>query len=133
VYRHANAAAVPYRSARKLCPDSKLFKSIQTPHACLTYFHLRKTSVVCVLEDMLTSFPYISIVFFSVKTLLFPDAYFIFLQLLTSVHDSFWCFFLSFFPFFRHLRLSFVVFTNKGISLSDFVSITAYYFRFDIF
>jgi len=47
------------------------------PTACLTYFHLRRTSVVCVLDDTVTSFPYVSIV--SVKTLLFPDAYFIFL------------------------------------------------------
>jgi len=51
---------------------------------------------------------------------LFPDAYFmfIFLQLLTSVYDLwFWCFSLSFpFSFFQHLRLSFVVFTNKEMS-----------------
>jgi len=54
--------------------DSKLFKSIQSPShgptACLTHFHLRRTSVVCVLEDMVTPFPYVSIVF--AKTLLFP-------------------------------------------------------------
>jgi len=31
--------------------------------ACLTYFHLRRNSVVCVLEDMVTSFVYVSIVF----------------------------------------------------------------------
>jgi len=30
------------------------------PTACLTYFHLRRTSVVCVLEDMVTSFSYVS-------------------------------------------------------------------------
>jgi len=47
------------------------------PTACLTYFHLRRTSVVCVLEHMVTSFQYVSRV--SVKTLLFPDAYFVFL------------------------------------------------------
>jgi len=42
--------------------------------ACLTYFHLRRTSVVYILEDMVTSFPYISIVF--VKKI-FPTLYFI--------------------------------------------------------
>ena len=57
--------------------DSKLFKSIQSrPTACLTYIRLRRTSAVCVLEDMVTFFSHVSIVF--VKTLLFPDAYFIF-------------------------------------------------------
>jgi len=51
--------------------DSKQFKSIQSPsHCCLTYFHLRRTSVVCVLEDMVTSFPYVSIV--SVKNSFIP-------------------------------------------------------------
>ena len=53
---------------------SRVYKA--RPTACLTYFHLRRTSVVCVLEDMVTCFPYVSIV--SVKTLLFHDAYFIF-------------------------------------------------------
>jgi len=47
---------------------SRVYKA--RPTACLTYFHLRRTSVVCVLEDMVTSFPYVSIVF--AKTLLFP-------------------------------------------------------------
>jgi len=55
---------------------SRVYKA--RPIACLAYFHLRRTSVVCVLEDIVTSFPYV-IVYFFVKTLLFPDAYFIFL------------------------------------------------------
>jgi len=32
------------------------------PTACLAYFHLRRNSVVCVIEDMVTSFPNVSIV-----------------------------------------------------------------------
>jgi len=52
---------------------SRVYKA--RPTACLTYFHPRRTSAVCVLEDMVTSFPYVSTVF--VKKL-FPDAYFIF-------------------------------------------------------
>ena len=93
---------------------SRVYKA--RPTACLTYFHLRRTSVVCVLEDMVTSVPYVSIVF--VETLLFPDVYFIFLQLSTLVYDlCFWCF--SFFRCFQHLRLSSVVFfTNREISSS---------------
>ena len=47
---------------------SRVYKA--RPTACLTHFHLRRTSVVCVLEDMVTPFPYVSIVF--AKTLLFP-------------------------------------------------------------
>ena len=68
--------------------DSKQFKSIQSPsHCCLTYFHLRRTSVVCVLEDMVTSFPYVSIV--SVKNSFIPPMLISFLQLFTLVCDSF--------------------------------------------
>ena len=69
---------------------------------------------LCVLEEMITYFPYVSIVF--VETLLFPDAYFIFLQSFTSVYDSFLVFFS--FSSFQHLRLSFVVFTERD-QLSD--------------
>jgi len=54
---------------------SRVYKA--RPTACLAYFHLRRTSVVCVLEHMVTCFQYVSRV--SVKTLLFPDAYFVFL------------------------------------------------------
>jgi len=59
--------------------------------------------VICVLEDIVTFFPYVSTVF--VKTLVFPDAYFIFL----IIH--FWVFFLF-------STFAFVVFTNKEISHS---------------
>jgi len=93
---------------------SRLYKA--RPTACLTYFHLRRTSVVCVLEDMVTSFPYVGIVF--VETLLFPDVYFIFFA---TVNFSVWFVFLVFFffSFFQHLRLSSVVFfTNREISSS---------------
>jgi len=55
---------------------------------------------------------YVSIVF--VKTLLFPDAYFIFLELLTSVYDlCFWCFSFFLFLFFNicicHLLLLLII------------------------
>jgi len=53
---------------------SRVYKARAT--AYLTYFHLSRTSVVCILQDMVTSFPNVSIV--CVKTLLFTDAYFIF-------------------------------------------------------
>ena len=69
--------SVMYRNilASLIVNCSRVYKARSA--ACLTYFHLRRTSVVCVLEDIVTSFPYTSIVF--VKTLLFSDAYFIFL------------------------------------------------------
>ena len=88
---------------------SRVYKARAT--AYLTYFHLSRTSVVCILQDMVTPFPNVSIV--SVKILLFPDAYFIFVIVNLSVWFVFWCFFLSFsFSFFQHLHLSFVVFTR---------------------
>jgi len=73
--------------------SSRVYKAL--PTACLTYFHLRRTSVVCVLEDMVTSFPYVSIV--SVKKLFYsPGAYFIFVIVHFSVWFVYWCLFLSF-------------------------------------
>ena len=68
--------------------------------------------MVCVLEDMVTSFPYASTVF--VKTLLFPDviSYFVTVNFSVGAYDSFFgVFFL--FAFFHHLRLSFVVLLIK--------------------
>ena len=66
---------------------------------------------LCVLQEMITSFPYVSIVF--VETLLFPDAYFIFCSRLLQCMIRFLVFFS--FSSFQHLRLSFVVFTDKEI------------------
>jgi len=59
--------------------------------------------VICVLEDIVTFFPYVSTVF--VKTLVFPDAYFIFCNY-------------SFLSVFSFSTFAFVVFTNKEISHS---------------
>jgi len=58
--------------------------------------------VICVLEDIVTFFPYVSTVF--VKTLVFPDAYFIFCN---------YSFLGVFFLFFLFSTFAFVVFTNK--------------------
>jgi len=95
------------------------------PTACLTYFHLRRTSVVCVLVDTVTSFPYVSIVF--VKTLLFPDAYFIFLIVNFSVWFAFLVLFsfLFFLSFFQHLRLSFVLIERYEIYRSRLVCVVS--------
>jgi len=68
---------------------SRVYKA--RPTAYLTYFHLSRTSVVCILQDMVTPFPNVSIV--CVKTLLFPDAYFIFV----TVNFRVWFVFLVFF------------------------------------
>jgi len=82
------------------------------PTACLTYFHLRRTSVVCVLEDMVTSFPYVSIVFAKNSFISRNGPMLIlFLSLLPSVYDSF--FSVLSFRFFQHLRFSFVVLLIK--------------------
>jgi len=85
--------------------SSRVYKARST--ACLTYFPLRRTSVICVLEDIVTFFPYVSTVF--VKTLVFPDAYFIFCNYS----------FLGVFSFFSFFNICVcVVFTNKEISHS---------------
>ena len=48
---------VVYRNilASPIVNCSRVYKA--RPTACLTHFHPRRTSVVCVLEDMVTSFP----------------------------------------------------------------------------
>ena len=86
------------------------------PSHCLSHIlRLRRTSVVCVLEDMVASFAYVSIVFVK-KNFYSPMLIsFFFVIVNLSVWFVFGVFFL--FLFFQHLRLSFVVFTNKEIPL----------------
>ena len=105
---------VMYRniSAWLIVNCSRLYKA--RPTACLTYFHLRRTSVVCVLQDMIT---FLSVCQYSFcKNSFIPRCVFHFfvIESLTSVYDSLlmlFFFFLSFsFVFFQHLRLSFVIF-----------------------
>jgi len=58
--------------------DSKLFKSTRSPSHCLSHILPPEKNLSGLrLEDMFTSFPYVSIVF--VETLLFPDDYSIFM------------------------------------------------------
>jgi len=117
--------------------DSKLFKSIESPSHCLSHIlPLEKNlSGLRSRGPMATSFPYVSIVF--VKTLSFPDAYFIcFVIVNFSVQYNtiqykickapccrgrmtrFWCFSFFCFLFCLFSTFAFVIccFTDKEIS-----------------
>jgi len=105
VYRNISASPIVN------CSRVGLYKA--RPTACLTHFHQRRTSVVCVLEDMVTSFPLCQYSF--CKSSFIPRCLFhFFCNCKLQLHDSFLgvFFFLIHFFFFssRHLRLSFCCF-----------------------
>ena len=84
--------------------DSKLFKSTQSPSHCLSHtLPPEKNLSGLRLEDMVTSFPYVSVVF--VETVFIPRWLFHFYVMLTSVYNSFFVF--SF--FFLFSTIAFVI------------------------
>jgi len=93
--------------------DRRNEASMPKPARFVQWFRYNK------LEDMVTSFP--CEYRFCKKKSLIPDAYLIFVTVNFSVWFAFLVFFVLFslffniFPFFQHLRLSFVVFTDEEI------------------